>query len=233
MQRFRGKTVTLSVKLAGTATVTPAIRLTYSTTANDNLINTSTNITATNVIAPTINPSTFVTYSSTFAVPTTAKTLRIGILSNSVINTNVLYIAETQLEYGTLATPFQTASGGSIQGELAMCQRYYQKSFAQGTAPATNAGRTGAVENFAIRAAGALGISFVRFPVIMRGTPTVTIFNPSAANNQARNLDTGSDCSSTTAEAQTDSSFRYYYTLPLTSISTNLISAQYEASAEL
>jgi hypothetical protein len=28
-------------------------------------------------------------------------------------------------EYGSKATPFQTASGGSIQGELAMCQRYY------------------------------------------------------------------------------------------------------------
>jgi len=30
-----------------------------------------------------------------------------------------------QLEYGSKATPFQTASGGSPQAELAMCQRYY------------------------------------------------------------------------------------------------------------
>jgi hypothetical protein len=30
-----------------------------------------------------------------------------------------------QLEYGSTATPFQTASGGSPQAELAMCQRYY------------------------------------------------------------------------------------------------------------
>jgi|688.fasta_scaffold355431_3 hypothetical protein len=30
-----------------------------------------------------------------------------------------------QVEYGSKMTPFQTASGGSIQGELAMCQRYY------------------------------------------------------------------------------------------------------------
>jgi hypothetical protein len=30
-----------------------------------------------------------------------------------------------QVEYGSKATPFQTASGGSPQSELAMCQRYY------------------------------------------------------------------------------------------------------------
>jgi hypothetical protein len=33
-----------------------------------------------------------------------------------------------QLEYGSKATPFQTASGGSPQAELAMCQRYYWRT---------------------------------------------------------------------------------------------------------
>ena len=33
-----------------------------------------------------------------------------------------------QVEYGSKATPFQTASGGSPQAELAMCQRYYWRS---------------------------------------------------------------------------------------------------------
>jgi hypothetical protein len=53
----------------------------------------------------------------------------------STINAiNVDYFG-LQVERGSKATPFQTASGGSPQAELAMCQRYYQKSYAIDTAP--------------------------------------------------------------------------------------------------
>lgn len=40
---------------------------------------------------------------------------------------NTFNIWGVQAEYGSKATPFQTASGGSPQAELAMCQRYYQR----------------------------------------------------------------------------------------------------------
>ena len=44
------------------------------------------------------------------------------------IQSNTFDIWGVQVEYGSKATPFQTASGGSPQDELAMCQRYYYRS---------------------------------------------------------------------------------------------------------
>jgi hypothetical protein len=44
------------------------------------------------------------------------------------IQSNTFDVWGFQIEYGSKATPFQTASGGSPQAELAMCQRYYWRS---------------------------------------------------------------------------------------------------------
>ena len=44
------------------------------------------------------------------------------------IQNNTFDIWGVQAEYGSKATPFQTASGGDPQSELAMCQRYYWRA---------------------------------------------------------------------------------------------------------
>jgi hypothetical protein len=120
-------------------------------------------ITATSGSTATPTSATYVSLTGTYAVPSNAKSLRLGLGTTSTIASSVaVYIGEVQLEYGSKATPFQTASGGSIQGELAMCQRYYQRITGNTNNPlAYGANSTTSVHR-----------SYIYFPVEMRTAPT-------------------------------------------------------------
>jgi hypothetical protein len=110
----------------------------------------------------------------------------------NVVGTNgaTFYITGVQLEKGTQATSFEYRQYGT---ELALCQRYFQSSFPIGTAPAQNAGGTGAIYCQG-QAASSPASCQVVFPVQMRTTPsTFTTFNPSAANANWRNITASSD----------------------------------------
>jgi len=101
-------------------------------TGNVNLVNANVTLT-----------TTWQRFTTTVSVGSTATQLGVFFFTNptGTAGANDYFeITGVQLESASIATPFQTASGGSIQGELAMCQRYYEKSYDITTAPGTSTG---------------------------------------------------------------------------------------------
>ena len=145
----------------------------------------------------------------------------------SVVGTSgaTFYITGVQLEKGSTATSFDYRPYGT---ELALCQRYFEKSYAQGTV----AGATGLAN-----AALATGISTndvtvtAIYKVTKRASPTVTLYSSGGGTSGALyNYTTGADVTSVLTEGG-DSLFRVYKTAGITS--GNLYGYQYYSSAEL
>lgn len=107
-----------------------------------------------------------------------------------------IYFSEADLRLGNLAGVWQPKT--PIQ-ELLDCQRYFFKTFAVDTAPAQNAGATGAFRFMAGKAGAGNNNGSFAYPVAMRSSPTLTFYNPNAANAQARDATASADCSGTQA----------------------------------
>ena len=90
----------------------------------------------------------------------------------SAIN-NYWQVTGVQIELGSVATPFSRA-GGSIGGELALCQRYYFRTTGGGAFQPLCFG-------FASSSTNVMG--YVQYPVTMRTSPTVIEFSQISAND--------------------------------------------------
>ena len=133
-QRFVGQTVILSYYArkgadfsSASSALTPQIY--YGTGTDQSIIGTYTG--ATNVGGTTATlTTTWQRFSTSVSIPVTATEMAINFYCAGVgtAGTNDYYeITGVQLEIGSTATAFQTASG-TIGGELALCQRYYWRS---------------------------------------------------------------------------------------------------------
>jgi hypothetical protein len=126
-----GKTMTISVQAKGIGNIDSLVMSATYNTAGGKACD-GTTITTTN---KTINTSSFTTCSVTFAVPSAATLTSTGTFGILLVYTRSsgaaeqvgdgFFISQAQLEVGSVQTPFSRA-GGSIGGELALCQRYYE-----------------------------------------------------------------------------------------------------------
>jgi hypothetical protein len=118
--------------------------------------------------------------------------------------------------------------------EFRRCIRYYRKSFPFLTAPAQNAGSTGALRATQIVGASASQLlPPVVFETPMVATPTVTLFNPFAANGEIRNTTLNSDWSGSGTSGLNSGGFHITGTSPGGSAAGNVAAVHWAADANL
>ena len=146
---------------------------------------------------------------------------------------NYINITGVQLEAGTTASDFEFLP---YDVNLGRCQRYYQKSFDIGTAPAQNIGiQTGELSFPSTKGSStATTISQkYNFPVRMRASPTMTGYNSNSANSQVRDVTASADCSSTSFASNKETGFYVSCTTSSSTSVGNYLSIHFTASAEL
>jgi hypothetical protein len=121
-----GKTVTVSAQCSSSASTNWGIYLSYSTSTDVGLSGSWTDITPSSGSISTTTSTTFISNFNVFAIPSTAKSLRVMIYPNAMASGTAAYFGNVQLAEGSVATTF-TRAGGTIQGELSACQRYYYR----------------------------------------------------------------------------------------------------------
>jgi hypothetical protein len=166
---LQGQSVTLSVYLAASVSTSVTLYLYYSTSTDNPAAGSWTAVSSSTVTAT----SSYARYTATFTVPSNALTIMPQIITTSTVSSGtIVYITGVQLEAGTTASPFEYRSYGV---ELQLCQRYYQKSYNQSSAPgaATPIGMISLIVN------GTGGTNYCQFtfPVPMRTAATISIWD--------------------------------------------------------
>jgi hypothetical protein len=171
-----GKSVSLSVKLKRNSTFDAVLvmEILKTSTVDGGVGATWTSLGTTAILASSISTSTWTPFSLlNIAIPNdgTANTIQVKFWYNTnPSNGSVLNIGQFQLEQGAMVTPFSRAAG-TLQGELAACQRYYE---------------TGNANLFSASSTNGYTIySPIGFRVTKRAAPTVTLTYVSSAGGFA------------------------------------------------
>jgi len=144
---------------------------------------------------------------------------------------NYINITGLQLEVGENATPFENRM---YSQELAMCQRYYEKSYDINTAPATNTSK--GLEQVAGTIDGNQNFYYnVRFAVPKRANPSINFYKSDGTANTWRYDRSGASNQSGTPAVGDNGDSSFYMRIPSTGATwvVATMAGFWTASAEL
>ena len=134
------------------------------------------------------------------------------------VNTKSVSVSEVQLEavtaVGAVPSLFEVANFGDA---LLRCQRFYYKTFPYTVAPAQNPSTTSNGAHWFNQPLGASILQYMAgpvYPAVMRVSPTVVFYNPSAANGHPYNPRDLRSWSATTLNAIHDRGLLFFSTSP-------------------
>ena len=172
-----GSNATLGVDLANSLLTTVTWTAYYATTADT--FGTVGTPTKTQIATGTFTVTSSVTrYTANIAIPAAATTGVEVVFTVGAQISGTWTIGNVQLELGLVSSTFESRSFGA---ELALCQRYFAKTYDTGTVPGT------------VTSAGAISTNVNGawvyapsgtwcFPVAMRTQPTITLYSTANAN---------------------------------------------------
>jgi hypothetical protein len=211
IQLLAGQQVTIGISLSGAAgfsAVTPVVfSLLAGTGAPTRVVTGFTGQTTVCSTSQTLTPgAAAVTLTATGVVPSTTRQLELRIgwttagtaAASDTLNVSLPRLNLGPVDLGPDLTRIYTT-------ELPICQRFYQKSFPSVIAPGNTNPGVAPVVTLSTGASGGFGIHIPLRP-FMRASPSVTTYNPSAANANWRDTTNAADRTATAGQI-TDPSF--------------------------
>ena len=177
-----GSTATLSIKASSSSLTTLNWQAYYATTADT--FGTLASPTRTSIASGSFTiTSSEATYNAQISIPAGATTgIEVVFSAGALLATQTLTLGDAQLELGGVVTSFEAQRPTGL--ELTLCQRYYEKSYSQASAPGSvTAVNSMYIQRTSMTASDGFG---VRFPVTMRAAPSTLILystNTGATSN--------------------------------------------------
>lgn len=222
----KGKVITASVKIKRNSTYDAnfIFAIEKNATANTTTGGSWSTVATTTLLNAAIPTADYLTVSLTATVPNdgTANGLRINIgHSGSAANGSTLDVGQVMLTQSSVTPSEFQRAGASSSHELQLCQRYYEKSYAQGIYP-------GAADNSGLeRFIGSSVVTLeanTKFRIIKRTTPAIIVYAQNGTINSVTNVTAGTTISASVnlindaggrvfwASGGTDNMWGFHYT---------------------